>query len=349
MFKTKTLFVVGAGASKEFGLPLGNELTGKIADKLRISSNGAPFSASVSSQPINFAVGHMAQLSADMFNVHRKYMIAADMISEAMPAAISIDNFLEAHKDSKEIAKMGKMAIVEAIIEAEANSKAYNEENEAFRVSRLNEVWILNLFKMLTEGVDLENVSSIFNNISIVCFNYDRCIEVSFLQLLNKYYGVSPEEAANILEGLVIIHPYGSLGDLNDWGWSGFGKVRVTRNIEQFMSLSERIYTFSEQLADNELIERIHSAVSNAETLVFLGFAYHPQNMKLLQPKPSKMRVRRIFATALGVSGYDVESIRQDVLSTLNGARNLDVFEVRNDLTAQKFFEEYARTLPRGA
>jgi hypothetical protein len=36
MFKTKTLFIVGAGASREFGLPTGAELKAQIAHLLDI-------------------------------------------------------------------------------------------------------------------------------------------------------------------------------------------------------------------------------------------------------------------------------------------------------------------------
>ncbi len=35
MFKSKTLFIVGAGASAEAGLPIGRELKVKIRDKLK--------------------------------------------------------------------------------------------------------------------------------------------------------------------------------------------------------------------------------------------------------------------------------------------------------------------------
>jgi len=37
MFKSKTLFVVGAGASQEAGLPTGTELKSIIAEKLDIT------------------------------------------------------------------------------------------------------------------------------------------------------------------------------------------------------------------------------------------------------------------------------------------------------------------------
>lgn len=40
MFESKTLFVVGAGASAEIGLPVGSALLETIADKLKISFQG---------------------------------------------------------------------------------------------------------------------------------------------------------------------------------------------------------------------------------------------------------------------------------------------------------------------
>jgi hypothetical protein len=39
MFQSKTLFVVGAGASKEAGLPIGEELTDRIATLLKLHAD----------------------------------------------------------------------------------------------------------------------------------------------------------------------------------------------------------------------------------------------------------------------------------------------------------------------
>ena len=41
MFKSKTVFILGAGASQEVGMPVGARLTGKIAQILRCEGTGA--------------------------------------------------------------------------------------------------------------------------------------------------------------------------------------------------------------------------------------------------------------------------------------------------------------------
>lgn len=42
-----------------------------------------------------------------------------------MPQSISIDNFIDSHKGDKEIELCGKLAIVRAVLEAEAKSDAF--------------------------------------------------------------------------------------------------------------------------------------------------------------------------------------------------------------------------------
>ena len=68
---------------------------------------------------------------------------------------------------------------------------------------------------MLVRGVPKENVSQIFDNVSFIVFNYDRCIEHFLLFVLQNAYGISDREAGKILvEKLRIIHPYGVVGDI---------------------------------------------------------------------------------------------------------------------------------------
>jgi hypothetical protein len=43
MFKRRTLFIVGAGASNEFGLPLGSKLAAAIREKLDVSFDSMGF------------------------------------------------------------------------------------------------------------------------------------------------------------------------------------------------------------------------------------------------------------------------------------------------------------------
>lgn len=52
--------------------------------------------------------------------------------------------------------------------------------------------------------------------------------------------------------------------------------------------ISTALLTFSERIEDDGSVERIHRMVSEAGQLVFLGFAFHDANLKLLKNNRTK-------------------------------------------------------------
>jgi hypothetical protein len=87
----------------------------------------------------------------------------------------------------------------------------------------------------------------------------------------------------------------------------------------------------------------MRNLMRSAETLVFLGFAFHPQNLELIAPK-GKTAIGRVYATATGISVPDCQAIRNDIVEMLD--KDILV-ELRADLTCAALFGEYRRTLPR--
>src|SRR5258707_10670754 len=92
MFKSKTLFIVGAGASQEADLPTGVQLRDTIAKKLDLTFN--PASPSKGDPDIASELRNYAQRTNTDAST---YFREAGKIRDAMPQAISIDNFLDAH------------------------------------------------------------------------------------------------------------------------------------------------------------------------------------------------------------------------------------------------------------
>lgn len=111
----KTVFVIGAGASQEVNLPTGAELKKVIADSLQENSRGGQ---SAIWEAFKFLSDHSDHGSYKF----EQFAAASKHIREAMPQAVSIDNFLNAHPDDKLMALCGKCAIVQAILQAEFNS-----------------------------------------------------------------------------------------------------------------------------------------------------------------------------------------------------------------------------------
>ena len=108
------VLVVGAGASKEVNLPVGAELKTQIAKVLNIQYEH--FKKISGDDIINDS---FRILAADRID---PYVVAARRVRDAMPQAISIDNFIDSHRTDEKIAKCGKLAIARCILQAESKS-----------------------------------------------------------------------------------------------------------------------------------------------------------------------------------------------------------------------------------
>lgn len=72
--------------------------------------------------------------------------------------------------------------------------------------------WLSELFIQIQEDVQFENIDSIFQNITIISFNYDRCIEHYLFNVLRSFADISAADSSEIMKKLEIFHPYGRVG-----------------------------------------------------------------------------------------------------------------------------------------
>lgn len=113
MLKQKTVFVVGAGASKEFNLPVGVDLAITISGKLNVLFDdfGRDITAGDRDLFNNVTKTHSQELS--------HYQKAAWLIRDGIILAHSIDDFLDVHQHDRRVVTYGKAAIAKCILEAE--------------------------------------------------------------------------------------------------------------------------------------------------------------------------------------------------------------------------------------
>lgn len=348
MFRSKTLFIVGAGASQEAGLPTGIKLTQAIAERLDIRYDPFtdPYSPKTGDRAIAAALIDCAKKQSKDPNL---FLESAWKIRDAMPQAISIDNFVDAHSSNPGVVLCGKLGITQAILEAERNSELYFDERSGplhkFDHSKVPGTWYLPFFQLLTENIRKEDIGILFDNVAFITFNYDRCIEHYLYHALQNYYSISDQDAAKLIANLTILHPYGVVGRL-PWQRSSpdvsFGGSLRNANL---LDLANQIKTFTEQVEDDKELWAIRSHVQQAETIAFLGFAFHEQNMKLLAPTESVV-TKRVFATAMGISDQDVQTVGRDITDMLKRTGNLGV-NIKNSLTCNALFGEWWRTLSR--
>ncbi|MBB5685174.1 hypothetical protein [Sphingobium boeckii] len=349
MFNSKTLFIIGAGASCEANLPSGEGLKSKIASLLNIKFDNTKGQYSGDIQ-ITQALRDYAKLPDGRSGDINPYLYKAWRIADVLPAAaISIDNFLNAHQGDVEMELCGKLGIVKSILDAERESAlgSHNTISGKFNLHALIGTWYVGFFQMLTENVSRARASSVFENVSIITFNYDRCIERFLIQALADYYDLTMPEAEQIMINLPIYHPYGKVGPLP---WQDpHNAVPFGSSTTNLLTAAQRVKTFTEGMGDDDTLALMHDAVTKAETIVFIGFAFHPANMQLLTP-PESTQTKRIFGTTLGLSDADEAVIEEDILKILH--KDLLTWDEQiaikprfAQMTGGAFFKQYFRSL----
>jgi hypothetical protein len=344
LFRARTVFVIGAGASAELGFPLGEKLLTEIAERVDISydfgqlQRGDYVLADALRQKLN------ATVDVTDYNDH---LHSAWQIAKSSKQALSIDNVLDALEDPK-AATVGKFGIVRSILSAEAESpfsKWVDHFPDQIDLSALNGTWLDQLTRLLTEGRRKSEIGSIFENLSIINFNYDRSIEQYLPFSLSNYFGLKPQVVREVMPSLPILRPYGKAGSLP---WQG-GDRSVEFGHSDACAVgaaADKILTFTEQVQDAALLEQIQNALESAERVIFLGFGFHRQNLQVLDC--SALPHVEVLATSYGVSKSDSASIQTEVEHCLD----LSNYTVLNHqyvrlyaLKCAEFMKEVWRTL----
>jgi hypothetical protein len=359
----KFLIVVGAGASKEFNLPIGNELKDQIGQSLNFrSENGSTFRLKSGDSLIADAMNLEAR---EPNSDYQLLWNAAGHIHQAIPQAQSIDNFIDGHAQNKYIELVAKLAITRSILKAERSSNLYiNQQTKTtLDFPSLENVWLTKFFRILVENARIEDIPDRMRSVSMIVFNYDRCIEHFLTHALTNYYGITLGKAAELVEMMSIYHPYGTVGSLTYNGSSIYNGANHydsrTQVIEYgnepdpklLLTLSRGIKTFTEGTDENHSdIIAIRRLVKETPTVLWLGFAFHLLNMKLLWSVPSVMEecnyIKQSFATAYFMSKYDTQKIAFELDQLMNvqsGDTTAPKAEVKNDLQCHQLFGEYTR------
>jgi hypothetical protein len=338
MFKRRTLFIVGAGASAEVEMPVGSQLAKTIGAKCDIRFERGFHPTGIGDHAL---FGQFRGARSNISGVQT----AAWLIRDGIQLSSSIDDFLDLHRDNSEVILFGKSTIVKSILEAEQNSLLYFDRARETTIDfdKIAETWFVKFMKILARGQTLGNVAQILDNVSFIIFNYDRCLEYFLLHALQRLYGLDQSRAEEICNGLRVIHPYGVVGKLPSSGHPG---VPFGASSANCVALAPGIRTYTEQIADANEISFIHEEVGLAESIVFVGFAYHDQNMLLLTPK-QPLEHKPVYGTAYGMSDDDTAVVKRQLASMFIQPMFVDTnsIAIKNDLTGAQLFDYFAKSL----
>ena len=344
LFRAKTLFVIGAGASYEVDLPVGAELLQQI---VRFLSYEFEWNRPKSGDIAIFDALKLIFNEGGSVTTLNRHLIAGARLTKSAQQALSIDNVIDALEDP-EVELIGKLGIARSILGAESTSGKFRPNREdgiELEVKNFSNTWYSSLTKLLTEGVKRSSVGTIFDNVEIINFNYDRCLEHYLPFSLSNYYDRPLEDMQQLLHKLKIHRPYGVVGRL-PW-MSGLGPtVRFgDSSARSLAAVAQQIRTFTEQVEDGTARQSMQAAVRSADRIIFLGFAFHRQNVELIASEIQ--RHTQVIATSFGISASDRAVIKEELSVALEYSTEPHA-ESRADLatmTCNDFFNEYWRTL----
>ena len=345
MVKDKSVIVVGAGASKEFNLPIGSELLYKISDAFYKSERGYGISDEIVNSALNIYSSRF-KVANPTYGYH-KLIQTTQSIRKAIPLSISIDNLIDERK-SDDVAVCAKIAIAKKILDAERDSTIYLNlsYNQSLNFENSRKTWLNQFFKILKQNCEFKNFHERLAQVKFVVFNYDRCIEHYMYYAIQSAYNVTEDEAKECMKSLDIYHPYGSVGSLPWMGESnpiGFGEdVRP----DKLISLIDELKTFTEGIDKKESkISMIRKSIEKANTILFLGFGYHQLNLDLLYSngiKHTNSGLTKYFGTTLGESDSNQSSIH----SQLSKLAHISLDQIwLKDMSAFEIIGEYWREL----
>ncbi|MFU7528160.1 hypothetical protein [Qipengyuania sp. ASV99] len=280
MIRTDTTLIIGAGANREIEMPDGPDLLSKIAGGFEFER----LDSEVKSRDlVNFSI--LFQRVGDQLDLTYDELVAGAMaIRDATLVSTSIDAILEQYGHDRAVLAAGKLAIVYYTLQAESKSTMAIEPRGAGELPlRGTDNWLFQLGQLIVKGVPRAKAEECFEKLSIVCFNYDRAIEHYLPWVVQRAFGMTYDEACELVAGrLRIVHPYGVAGRLSWQGDEEHGANWGDTDLDNIVALSKRIYTASQRSASRQFQSYLRAEMSRGRRLGFLGFGFDPMNVAML-------------------------------------------------------------------
>lgn len=243
MINRRTVLVLGAGASMPYGFP-----------------SGAGLREIICGEGNNSQAVQRGLIAAGYDEDHLRLFITALRNSGRQ----SVDAFLEHRRDFLGI---GKAAIAVALIPYEVPRDLQVDVG-------LHGRWYAHLFDQLEASPDQWRR----NALTIVTYNYDRSLEFFLWKALENSFGMTPEDAGELLEAIPILHLHGCLAPL---GPNLLTERPYSPEVRSgsVRTAAESIKVIGEATPTDAVFAQARGALSAAERVYFLGFGYHPTNL----------------------------------------------------------------------
>jgi hypothetical protein len=289
MITRPTVLVLGAGASAPYGLPTGSGLAfGAYRD---IKASGSPLNQQL--RELDFAT--------ESAQKHMKDFEESD--------SISLDEFANTRPDLSEFIKaviVCHLSRLEAPDNLFPDFKAATDNRPQWREID----WCRYLFRAMKTR-RAEDFAK--NKLRIITFNFDRSFEHRLGLMVRVAYQLTDKQAASVCSEFPIVHVHGSLGR-HPW-WPNWSASLVTRSYSPDTTIDERRALIKEiNIVQDEVPQSVEDEAREhlqwAEHVWFLGFGYHPLNLKRLRLNEPLQGVA-LRGTALNLTAAELLPIRR--------------------------------------
>jgi hypothetical protein len=283
-----TALILGAGASLNYGLPLGSQLVEKICellpatDTVRMGNNANLLHNHLAGD----AEAVQAWIKISRQNLTNALIEFRHQLIESAPK--SIDEFLSRDfGDANPLMRLiGKLSIAQVIASCESVSAiqrggAYDARDDWYRF-----LW-QDCLNTGMPGLDALRAKKL----KIISFNYDRSLEYFLGRKLAATYFTPPGStldptladrwaAAGFQEvesNMHITHPYGTLGALSTTPYGSINNFQY-----QGKDMASNIRVIGEDRSNQGGFELAKKWIADAQRVVFIGFSFDATNMERL-------------------------------------------------------------------
>ncbi|MFT6658943.1 hypothetical protein [Maritalea sp.] len=320
MTEQKVCFVIGAGASKSAGFPLGPDLA-KSIQTLFLTHRDFDIINQYSLVDRDFTRA-LLPLSEEFSK--KELENASIELVHALDQGESIDRILHVNSENPAMVRLGKLAITYCILNAEFRSTLKIPPGNIYNRLDFNAAgnsWYRKLWQLIFYKYSADELLERAKQLKFVVFNYDRCIEHYLYESFKNCYPSKRELAYQFISNIEFIHPYGQVGALpydeankdTESQIIGFGQeVHSSR----YAALSAGIRVYTEGVDPGSgTFETIQKTIEATDKLVVLGFGFMDLNLKILKPSRRSNHIgpRKIFATAFREYDFNKNWIEQQL------------------------------------
>lgn len=287
-----TTFILGAGASMPYGFPSGE----KLVELICTESDTRPYEG--------------ACFESTLFNQFQREL--------TLSSVGSIDRFLATHSEYEEI---GKFAIASHLSKFEDRLELMRRFNTGYKAksdpsSIPRTKWYNYLFDTKIDGKTVNDITNNLNRMRFITFNYDRSLEEFFWNRLKYGEQLKDDEVLRVMEFVRILHVHGSIGRLK-WqaGTSFVQSYDHCTKSQHLREMSKGIKIIHEDLDETPEFLKAREWLELGERIIFLGFGYHPENLRRLGLLSNSFREmplqgKTVWGTFYGWTKDEIEEFR---------------------------------------